>query len=48
MPEIDEDEELQKAIYMSMGQKFPGKSEIPKQFEGMDMMSQSFYRDVDL
>ena len=44
---IDEDEELQKAIMESMGKKPPSNSSLPKEFEVEDVMSQSFYHDVD-
>ena len=45
---IDEDEQLQKAILMSMGNKEIQKNNLPAEFENKDIMNESFYKDVDI
>ena len=42
---MDEDEELQKAIMMSMG--VGNKDELPADFRNLDM-NQSFYKDIQM
>lgn len=45
---MDEDEELQRAILESMGQKMENKRVSSEEFGGVDVMNESFYKDVDI
>lgn len=45
---MEEDEELQRAILESMGQKVEHKRVSAEEFGGVDVMNESFYKDVDV